>query len=151
MYAHNALLHALSEMQRQQLGTGMRSLHVGATASVALQTILGLALGITQVLPKGSSPPTARTISEHGRTDDVSELRLSAAVSGALSSAEASSLRQQLTRVRVDHGSVEENGPLIAALVGEPDSPLIRVYYDTDAATGVSSYSIQSEPPGRSE
>jgi hypothetical protein len=116
----------------------MRTLHVGTSPSVALQTIFGLALGITQVLPKRSSAATARTIYEQCRADDIWLLSVSTAASSALSSVEAASLRQ-LTHIRIDHGSVEESASLIAALSGYCESPLTNVHHDADAAIGVSS------------
>lgn len=146
MYAHSSLLHQASEMQRQALGPGLRALHVGTTTDVALQTVLGLSLGIAQVLSKEPSPFDARTTYEQCRANDISLLSISSPISGDLSRAEAALLGEQLSHVRIDRKSVAESASIITALSSDRESPAINVHYDADGAIGVSSYCIVPDP-----
>jgi amino acid adenylation domain-containing protein len=146
MYAHNSLLHQVSEMERQALEPGMRALHVGPTTDVALQMVLGLSLGIAQVLSKEPSPSDARTTYEQCRANDISLLNILSPISGDLSRAEAASLAKQLSHVRIDRHSLAETTSIISALSSDRESPVVSVHYDADAVIGVSSYRIVSDP-----
>ena len=142
MYAHTALLQELCNMQAHELQPGTRALQVGDPTDAAMHSIIGLSLGITQVLPDRSLD--SQELYEQCRTLDVSLVIISKAVLGDLTPAQAVFLRNQLSHVRIARHSASQTSSLLNALSGHANSPVIQVHYDANVAS-VASYVVSSE------
>jgi amino acid adenylation domain-containing protein len=144
MFSHRALVHATCAGDRTPPGPSSFALFVESSHD-ALQSVAGLAMGVTQYLswPDVSSPESA--VSGRRGGDAGAAVSISKACLRNLSGDEARSLREKITHVVASYDSAAESRAFVDANFDEAASPPISVHVDAEAALGVASYRLPSD------